>query len=97
MARTTILEKFYNSNAWKKSVKHKQLSAAYKCEICGGIGEIVHHKIPLTDANVNDLKISLNQDNLQLVCRNCHKKIHDELKGKSKWIEFDEQGNIIPF
>lgn len=72
-------------------------SVGYLCEVCGGLGEIVHHKIPLSEANMHDPKISINNDNLQLVCRSCHKRIHDELDGKGRQYQFDKDGNIIPF
>lgn len=51
------------------------------CEECGKLllkrsDTIPHHcKIPLTDENVNDVNISLNDDNIQLVCFKCHNKI----------------------
>ena len=72
-------------------------SVGYLCEACGGVGEIVHHKIPLTEANMHNPKISLSNDNLQLVCRSCHKRIHDEIDGKRGKFKFDKNGNIIPF
>ena len=72
-------------------------SVGHLCEVCGGLGEIVHHKIPLSEANMHDPKISINNDNLQLVCRSCHKRIHDELDGKGRQYQFDKDGNIIPF
>lgn len=97
MAKTERLQQFYNSRTWKKIRDHKIVSAGYLCELCGEIGEIVHHKIPLTEANLNNPKISLGIDNLQLVCRSCHKRIHDELDRKGRHISFDENGNIVPF
>ena len=72
-------------------------SAGCLCEICGGVGEIVHHKIPLTEANIHSPKISLADENLQLVCRSCHKRIHDEIDGKGQRITFDKGGNIEPY
>ena len=97
MAKTERLQQFYNSQSWKKARNNKMASVGYLCEICGEIGEIVHHEIPLTERNLNDHKISLGVDNLQLVCRSCHKRIHDDLDGKGRRIIFDEDGNIIPF
>jgi len=41
--------------------------------------EIVHHKIPLTDENINDLSISLSWDNLEALCRLCHAEAHEEM------------------
>lgn len=97
MAKTERLQRFYNSLAWQKARDYKMASAGYLCEICGGVGEIVHHKIPLTEANLYNPKISIDNENLQLVCRSCHKRIHDELDGKGRRIRFDKDGNIIPY
>lgn len=97
MAKTERLQKFYNSLSWQKARDYKIASAGYLCEVCGDVGEIVHHKIPLTEANLHDPLISISNDNLQLVCRSCHKRIHDELDGKGRHLRFDPSGNIIPF
>ncbi len=72
-------------------------SASFLCEICGEVGEIVHHKVPLTEANMHNAKISIANENLQLVCRSCHKRIHDEMDGKGLRIKFNKDGNIMPF
>ena len=64
-----------------------------KCERCGAVGEEVHHKIRLTVDNVKDPTISINQDNLELLCKDCHNKEH---KRFSKEKEFDSDGNLIP-
>ena len=66
------------------------------CEEClsNGIiqpGEIVHHIIPLTPENINDVMISLSFDNLKLVCRDCHAKEH----GNKKRYKVDETGKIF--
>lgn len=97
MAKTETLQRFYNSSTWQKAREYKMASVGYLCEVCGGLGEIVHHKIPLSEANMHDPKISISNDNLQLVCRSCHKRIHDELDGKGRQYQFDKDGNIIPF
>lgn len=38
---------------------------------------ILHHKIPLTLENVNDVSISLNPDNIQIVSFKTHNEIHE--------------------
>jgi len=97
MAKTERLQRFYNSLSWQKARDYKMTSAGYLCEVCGGVGGIVHHKIPLTEANMQNPKISIGNENLQLVCRSCHKRIHDELDGKGRRIRFDKDGNIEPY
>jgi 5-methylcytosine-specific restriction endonuclease McrA len=62
------------------------------CERCGQIGIEVHHIEKLTINNINDSSVSLNQDNLELLCRDCHNKEH---KRFSKEVRFDEDGNLL--
>ncbi|MDD2493005.1 MAG: HNH endonuclease [Bacilli bacterium] len=63
-----------------------------KYEGCGALGEEVHHKIRLTVLNVTNPEISLNQENLELLCKKCHNAEH---KCFSKSQQFDEDGNLI--
>lgn len=72
---------FYKTKQWKKLRDLKWQQAGGLCEICSrnGLivpGEIVHHIIHLDESNINDPGITLDINNLQLVCRNCHAKIH---------------------
>ena len=102
MARE-FARKFYNSSEWQRCrERYIQLMPKYKrglCELCykDGThvrGEELHHKIFLTPNNINDRSITLDHDNLILLCRECHKKIH--VKRREKKYEFDKDGNIIP-
>lgn len=49
-------------------------------------GKEVHHIIHLTAENVNDPYISLNENNLETLCRDCHQKEHrqDRAEGHRK-------------
>lgn len=74
-------ESFYKSTAWKKTSKAYAKSVGGLCERCRsqGIikaGELVHHKEPVSPDNIGDVNITLNWNNLQLVCRECHADIH---------------------
>lgn len=56
------------------------------CEHCGKpitkkYDCIGHHKIELTEDNVNDFKISLNPDNVSLIHFKCHNIIHNRFDG----------------
>ena len=58
-------------------------SRAYLCERCMQEGrykpaEIVHHKVYLTPENINNPAITLNWDNLEALCRDCHEAEHAE-------------------
>lgn len=88
---------FYKSQAWKDTRAAYAKSKGYLCEVClaKGIyraGEIVHHKIILNTENISDPAISLNFDNLQLVCRDCHARLHDN---KQRRYKLDELGRVI--
>ena len=92
MAKPKELHRFYKSKAWQLARTIKINATQGKCERCGGIGEEVHHKIRLTVDNVNDVNISLNQDNLELLCKKCHNEEH---KRFSKSQQFDEEGCLL--
>jgi len=88
-------KEFYGSIQWKNCRDAYRKQAGGLCERClaKGLyvpGEIVHHKIHLNEKNLNDTKIALNPDNLQLVCRQCHTEIHS---GR-RW-RVDENGRVI--
>ena len=47
---------------------------------------ILHHVIHLTEENVNDVSISLNPENIQIVSHRTHNKIHEKLGYSRKEI-----------
>lgn len=88
---------FYSSKAWQRTRTAYAKSKRNLCEVClsKGIvkpGEIVHHKIRLTPENINDPSITLDWNNLQLVCRDCHAAIHDKRQRRYK---IDDYGRVI--
>lgn len=102
MARK-FAKSFYNSKAWKECrnsyIKSMSLYKRGLCEKCfdKGIhtmGEELHHKIWLTPNNINDPNITLNHDNLILLCYECHKAIHTS-RVKRDFI-FNAQGELVP-
>lgn len=92
---------FYNSKAWKDTRRNYKQSVGGLCEECLKKGiitpaEIVHHKVPLTEENVQDLNLSLGWCNLQALCRQCHANVHEELKGRPpKRYRIDEHGRVV--
>lgn len=86
------IKKFYSSSAWQKQRKYKMQQENYRCNRCDGVAEDVHHKITLTEHNVNDYEVSLNLDNLECLCRRCHNK---ETHGKKDEYMFDNDGDLI--
>lgn len=80
---------FYVSNEWKEIRNLLMLDRSMICECCGKLihykhKAIGHHKIELDMSNVNNPEISLNLDNLMLVCNLCHNKIHNRFGSKTK-------------
>ena len=94
VANYDLIHKFYRSRKWKIARAMKIASAGGRCEKCGKIGTEVHHIIHLTPKNVIDADISLNQDNLILLCNECHNKEHGRFEGRREY-EFDSEGNLI--
>lgn len=84
-----MLSNFYKSRDWVNLMQVIRLERVNSegqliCEYCGKpiIAKydcIGHHKIELTDANVDDANIALNPDNIMLVHHRCHNKIHNKL------------------
>lgn len=103
----------YKSKEWINLLNNLKLERVNPegkliCEYCGQ--EIVkkydcigHHKIPLTNGNVNDYNISLNPDNIMLIHFECHNAVHNRFgyelprkvyivygspcSGKTTWVE----------
>ena len=92
MRKPKEIHRFYKSVAWQVAREIKIRNSNGKCERCGALGEEVHHKIRLTVLNVTNPEISLNQENLELLCKKCHNEEH---KRFSKSQQFDEDGNLI--
>ena len=90
-------ERFYKSRQWIECRKGYLTSVFGICERCERPALIVHHKIELTPENINDPEISLNWENLEALCQDCHNKEHHG----SDWdvvredVMFDEYGNLV--
>lgn len=86
---------FYNSSKWIKCKDGFMKSKHYICERCGGIAKICHHKKYITPVNIDDMTITLNWDNLEALCQDCHNKEHMISAACVDGISFDEDGNLI--
>ena len=82
------LKTFYRSKEWENLLTILKLERINKednilyCEHCGKplihkYDIIGHHKIELTEENVNNVDISLNPENIMLIHFRCHNKIHE--------------------
>ena len=89
---------FYKSSAWRSCRAAYVRHARGLCERClaRGLvvpGVIVHHKCHLTAANITDPDVSLNWENLELLCRACHAEAHKSDGGRR--YRFDEFGRLM--
>ena len=86
MKYITNLSDFYKTNEWVNLRKLLMLERVNEdgeliCTCCGKpilkkYDCIAHHKEELTLENVNDVNISLNPNNIDLIHRKCHDEIH---------------------
>lgn len=112
------LKQFYTGKPWRDLSHTLKIQRGGKCERCGftvvekadWVKLIGHHKIELTEANISDPNISLNPDNVEIVCIDCHNKSHrrfghrkqvyivwgSPLSGKSTLVrELMQYGDIV--
>ena len=88
---------FYNSKAWEDCRLAFMRSKFFICERCGGAATIAHHKTYLTPANINNPDITLNWENLEALCQDCHNKEHQSKYSATREdVMFDENGDLIP-
>ena len=95
----SIDQDFYTSKQWRqcKALYKKQQPFCERC-LSKGLyvpGEIVHHKIYLTEDNYRDASVSLNFDNLENLCRACHNKEHARPSQPRRWKYVN--GELITF
>ena len=86
---------FYTSTEWLKCRKAYAASVFGLCERCKRPGLIVHHKIRITDENEDDPEVTLNTDNLELLCLDCHNAEHFRKEIMDESLRFDETGQLV--
>lgn len=102
---------FYNGRAWRSFresyVSDRMTIDGALCERCHQhAGEELHHIEMINPDNINNPGITLNRDNVTLLCRQCHFEVHRELILQSfqakarqhilneKGYYFDEEGQM---
>lgn len=90
------LQTFYKSKQWEKlraqiMQERTQKDGTIICAHCGKpilkrYDCIAHHKTELTEENVNDLEISLNPENIELIHFKCHNEEHERFGGFSQTV-----------
>lgn len=95
--------RFYSSKAWQKCRTSYMKSVSGLCERCFKKGlivpaVIVHHKEWLTPENIHNPAITMNFENLEALCRDCHEEEHSEenrlARQKPRRYTVDKDGNV---
>ena len=84
-------KKVYNSQAWIDLRKTLIAERGSRCEHCGRVipdtkDVIADHIVELTPDNVSDPMLSLNQNNVQLLCLDCHNLKHHRFSHNSQSV-----------
>lgn len=58
-------------------------------------GKIVHHKKYITEHNIQDAYITLNWDNFEYLCQDCHNLEHHANELVENGLVFDDDGNLV--
>lgn len=94
-------KRFYKSAAWQKCRRSYIANVFGLCEHCSAAGRtrpgyIVDHIIELTPENINNPDITLNHENLQYLCLECHnRKTFRKIGPTRDGLRFDENGNLV--
>ncbi len=83
------LHQFYCSKAWRDLSYKLKVEAGGKCNRCNNIytdfSKLTgHHKIELNEENVSDPLISLNAEEIDIICHNCHNQEHKRFGNKQE-------------
>jgi len=81
------IHQFYCSKPWRNLSYSLKIKAKGKCSRCNEIyldfsKLIGHHKIELTEDNVNDPNVSLSSELIEIICHDCHNKEHRRFGNK---------------
>ena len=77
----SFAQSLYVSKAWVDLRFRLIIERGPVCQKCGKIAAhtsnlVGHHIKPLIPANINDVMVTLNPDNIAIICRDCHEKSH---------------------
>lgn len=87
---------FYQSKAWKETRDFILSKHNYMCQKCNERpAEIVHHIIWLNPSNIKNSNITLGEENLMPVCRECHAIIHEGGLSTIDGVKFNEKGELV--
>ena len=81
MNKDPAIDAFYSTWTWRRCKDAYLASVGGLCERCLAKGlitpaEQVHHKTRLTALNISNPAVTLNWDNLEALCTECHQAEH---------------------
>ncbi len=86
---------FYQTKAWRKTQAAYMASQHYVCERCGAVARVVHHIQYITPANIHDPNITLNWENLEALCMDCHSDEHMRVAPCAEGLCFTPDGQLM--
>lgn len=96
MLDRTISRGFYDSDAWRRTRAAYMEAHNHICERCGRPARVVHHKVWLDESNIGDPSVSLNWDNLECLCQDCHNAEHFGSRAVAPGLAFTSDGELVP-
>ena len=96
---TLEAKRFYNSSQWRKCrASYISTVPGGLCEHCQhSMGYIVDHIQEINIHNINDPDITLNHNNLQYLCLECHNtKTFRKYNAIREGFTFNDDGELIP-
>lgn len=96
MLDRTISRGFYGSDAWRRTRAAYMEARNHICERCGRPARVVHHKVWLDESNIGDPSVSLNWDNLECLCQDCHNAEHFGSSAVAPGLAFTSDGELVP-
>lgn len=95
MARE-FAQPFYKSKAWQECRTAYLSQVNYLCERCDNPAAVVHHKKYINESNINNPAITLDWNNLEALCMECHNLEHMGGEAIAKGYTFTSAGDIVP-
>lgn len=81
-------EEYLKSDHWK-NLRYCKLQQVCYCEMCDNTSTLdVHH---INYKNLYDVEL----EDLMVLCRKCHVKVHDDVPNVSKWDKFNNVPELL--
>ncbi|MBD3950030.1 HNH endonuclease [Tuanshanicoccus lijuaniae] len=95
MSKSDKQNNFYWSKEWRKLREYIMKKYNYICQSCGKPAKIVHHIVWINDNNIDDVSVTLNEENLTALCQECHNQIHTSKGSVQEGLMFNNDGDLV--